>query len=217
MLFSPASCRLLLTTATVLFLSACSSLQQSSEELPNQQISDSEEISVSLHEYPDSDFHQVKASFTTDQPAELVFRVLSDLAETPIWFEYLQTLDTLEIYTPRSYLTRATLSSPWPFQNRDIINCVNTEFTPQEINIRLTDCHARYPEQEGYHRVKQSASRWLINKAEQGSIVHYTAWVEPGGTVPAFVYNALLPETTRKSMTKLRHIISEKQLSDYSY
>ncbi len=179
-------------------------------------------IVIALHDYSQanqtpSPFKQVRAHFITEKPPALVFRVISDLPLTPSWFSYLQSLDTLEIYSPRSFLTRATLDSPWPFSDRDIISCVTTEFDAQRIIVRLKDCHDRYPPQDGTLRVTASDSQWIITKEKQKTRVEYKAWTDPGGNVPAFIYNALLTDTAQETLNKLKQLIQTKSLADYSY
>ncbi|WP_261842341.1 START domain-containing protein [Aliamphritea ceti] len=216
----------LLTTRTVRYtflammwiaLSGCSSF--------NQQPSDNTthgEIYTALYSYPVNDqeyspFKQVRAHFIVKKPPTLVFRVLSDLQLTPSWFSYLRTLDTLEIYSPRSFLTRATLESPWPFLPRDLISCVTTHFAEQQITIKLKDCYDKYPLQERSLRITASDSQWIITKLGEDTRIEYQAWTDPGGNVPAFVYNSLLIDTTQETLNKLKQIINARSLSDYSY
>ena len=170
-----------------------------------------------IHEQEYSDFKQVRAHFTINKPPALIFRVLSDTQLTPSWFSYLQTLDTVEIYSSRSFLTRATLDSPWPFLPRDLISCVTTHFEKQRISIKLKDCHNKYPQQEDSLRITASDSHWMITEHEEETRIEYQAWTDPGGNVPAFIYNSLLIETTQETLNKLRQILKSKSLTDYSY
>ncbi|MBN3563588.1 START domain-containing protein [Aliamphritea spongicola] len=179
-------------------------------------------IIVSLHDYPltkheNSAFKQVKAQMITGKPTALVFRVISDLPLTPTWFSHLRSIETLEIYSPRSFLTRATLDSPWPFTDRDIISCVTTQFEPERIIIKLKDCHAEHPQQDSTLRVTASDSRWIITGKGDKTRIEYEAWTDPGGNVPAFIYNALLTETTLETLSKLKQLLKTKSLADYSY
>ncbi|WP_271271692.1 START domain-containing protein [Aliamphritea hakodatensis] len=190
-----------------------------------QPVADSAEdgnIIVSLHDYPlseekNSAFKQVKAHLITGKPPALVFRVISDLPLTPTWFSHLQGIETLEVYSPRSFLTRATLNSPWPFTDRDIISCITTEFGADQIIIRLKDCHTEYPQQDNTLRITASDSRWIISDLGDQTRIDYEAWTDPGGNVPAFFYNALLTETTQESLSKLKQLLEIKSLADYSY
>ncbi len=94
---------------------------------------------------------------------------------------------------------------------------MTTQFEPERIIIKLKDCHAEHPQQDSTLRVTASDSRWIITGKGDKTRIEYEAWTDPGGNVPAFIYNALLTETTLETLSKLKQLLKTKSLADYSY
>lgn len=217
------------TKALILFsllslLTGCSALTLPSK-METKTAESPSTLSVYLSHYNDvntkgesSKYLQVNAQFTTTKSKALVFRVLSDLPLTLQWFEYLEKIESLALYDNNNFLIRSEINSPWPFQNREIITCVQTEFAEQTTYINLSSCTDRHPKTSRLVRVEQAISQWKITSVEQGKVnVSYSAWLDPNGPIPAFFYNRQLKNATIKSISKLQDIIENRSISQYSY
>lgn len=197
-----------------LLLSGCMLTKQKMEE-PD---SFKSHIQVELTQYEQSAFKQVEASFFTAKSKELVFRVLSDIDKTSEWLERVDSLEVLEIYNNQKYLLRTIIAMPWPFQDRELITCVNTGFEESMITIDIYSCSEQVAESEHYLRLPQVVSSWSIKNVSDGLVeVKYKTWLDPKGNIPAFIFNSELIDSTKIDFKKLQTIIESTSLEYFSY
>ncbi|MEH6444147.1 MAG: hypothetical protein V7784_09630 [Oceanospirillaceae bacterium] len=176
------------------------------------------DIEIKLSSFNSSKFKQVTATFYTTQSKALVFRVVSDLELAPKWFANLSSIETLAIYDNSRFLLSSVLSSPWPFQDRQLITCVNTQFLAQSTHVTLKTCPHQQPLNKQLLSISDAQSSWVITQINEELVqVRYQAWIDPAGYVPAVLFNTLLNTTTRRSLTKLRILISNAKTEDYAY
>tara|TARA_R110001583_G_C5666121_1_gene410178 strand:+ start:1869 stop:2507 length:639 start_codon:yes stop_codon:yes gene_type:complete len=196
----------------IMLLSNCASQTQQQKNKLNT------EIQVKLNQYKQSDFKQVEATFFTHQSKALVFRVLSDISQTSQWLQRLDSIEVLSVYNNHQYLLRTTIDSPWPFQNRELITCVDTIFEDKITIIKILSCHERVPINDQYLRLIHAQSSWRLKEITDSLVeVNYKTWIDPAGYVPAFFFNNELIKTTKVDLKKLRVIIENASLSQYSY
>jgi len=202
-----------LLTACSLLLTSCSTVP------PQEKLSPSvNRLLVKLTKYKQSAFNQVEAKFVTHQSKALVFRVLSDIKKTPQWLDKINTLAVVAEYNHQQFLLRSIIESPWPFQDREIITCVNNDFAKSVTTINIFSCSERIPMDPQYLRVSQLESSWIIKDLPDSSVeVTYKTWMDPSGNVPAFIFNSQLLDTTKVSFKKLQVIIEKASLTQYYY
>ena len=199
---------------SIQLLSSCSSVYT---EQKQSSIS-TENIQVKLNQYKQSDFKQVEATFFTQQSKALVFRVLSDTDQTPQWLQHLDSLEVLAVYNNHQYLLRTIIDSPWPFQNRELITCVDTFFKESITLINIYSCTDRVPIDERYLRLSHIESSWEIREISDSLVeINYKTWIDPAGVVPAFLFNRELIRSTVVDLKRLKTIIENASLAQYSY
>jgi len=175
-------------------------------------------IQVELTRYQQSAFKQVEASFLTSKSKELVFRVLSDIEQTPEWLQRVNRLEVLDIYNNQAYLLRTIIDMPWPFKDREIISCVDTGFQEMLTTIDIYSCSDRVPENEQYLRLPDVVSSWKIKEIDQETVeIKYKTWVDPNGNIPAFIFNNELINSTKIDFKKLQAIIEQTSIKSFTY
>lgn len=195
-------------------LCSCVSLDQEQPQESEKQ----QRLQVELNQYQQSDFKQVEGMFFTHQSKELVFRVLSDIEKTSQWLQRLHSLEVLTVYNNHQYLLRTIINSPWPFQDRELITCVDTFFEETVTIIKISSCSERVPLNDQYVRLLNVESSWVISKISDSLVeVNYKTWIDPEGMVPAFIFNSELIDSTEIDLEKLQTIIDNASLSQYSY
>lgn len=195
-------------------LSGCMVLQSKSQK--SEAFTDN--IQIELAQYQESDFKQIKVQFFTSKSKELVFRVLSNIEQTPQWLERVNNLEVLDIYNNQQYLLRTIISMPWPFKDRELITCVNTAFEDDFIEIDIYSCTERIAENEQYLRLPQVASNWIIKKVSPSLVeVNYKTWLDPKGNIPAFIFNNELIDSAKVDFKKLQTIIDSTFLDQFTY
>ena len=203
------TCLLLLST---LLLSSCVITHQTQPPQANTN------IQVKLNQYKQSDFKQVEATFLTHQSKALVFRVLSDIKKTSQWLQRVESLTVLSAYNNHQYLLRTVINSPWPFQDRELITCVDTFFEEKTTRITIFSCTDRVASDDTFLRLQHVQSSWTITELSDSLVeVSYKTWLDPGGVVPAFIFNSELIDSTKVDLKKLQQIIETSSLEQYSY
>lgn len=205
---------LFLYSFVLLSLFACTAIQ------PENSIADKINASskFTLNQFEQSKFKQIEATFSTHQSKSIVFRVLSDIKKTPKWLARLDSLEVLSVYNNHQYLLRTIINSPWPFKDRELITCVDTFFEETETKINIYSCSDRVPLDSLYVRISEVESSWVISKKSKSEVeVSYKTWIDPGGNVPAFIFNYELIASTKADFKKLQLIIDKAVLSDYAY
>jgi uncharacterized membrane protein len=199
---------------TLMMLAGCASQPKQQQQV--QQLN--AHIQVKLNHYQQSDFKQVEATFYTHQPKALVFRVLSDIKQTSQWIEKLESIEVLYVYNNSQYLLRTTINSPWPFQNRELITCVDTFFEEKVTTITIYSCHERVAINDQYLRLTHAKSSWRLTEAADSRVeVNYKTWIDPAGYVPAFIFNHELIKNTKIDLKKLQRIIENAAMAQYAY
>jgi hypothetical protein len=175
-------------------------------------------LQVQLEHYPNNDFKRVTAHFSANKSKELVFRVLSSLEQTAQWFQEIDSIKTLTIYSNNHFLLRTVINSPWPFKQRELITCVTTSSKPTVTTIDVVSCSERWPLDNQYVRVNEVSSHWEITATSVATAdISYQTWLDPQGYVPAFLFNQELKKSTEKSLARLQNIIASASLQQYSY
>jgi len=206
-------CRIIFLLSAVSALSGCilmtsHSSQKSLRQAPK----------IALNDYLGSDFKQVKVNFFTTKSKELVFRVLSDIDATPNWLDRVSSLEVVDIYNNQQYLLRTIISMPWPFKDREVITCVNTDFQESFTSIDIFSCSERVAENKQFLRLPQVKSHWEIKQVSASLVeVNYQTWLNPEGNIPAFIFNNELMQSTQLDFMKLQTIIESSSLSDFAY
>ncbi|PKG38319.1 hypothetical protein [Psychromonas sp. Urea-02u-13] len=203
---------------SITLLAGCAIVHQEEEVPLKSQQKYNPNFQVKLNQYQQSNFKQVEATFFTQQPKELVFRVLSNIEQTSQWLQRLDSLEVLTVYNNHQYLLRTVINSPWPFKNRELITCVDTFFEEDNTTINIYSCSERVESDEVNLRLSQLESSWKITKISDSLVeVNYKAWLDPAGIVPAFIFNSELIDGTKADFIKLQAIINDASLDQYSY
>lgn len=198
----------------ILCLFSCITVQkESKKDSPSEGV-----LQIKLNQYKQNEFKQVEATFFTHQSKELVFRVLSNIKQTPQWLSRINRLEVLAVYNNHQYLLRTIINSPWPFKNRELITCVDTFFEENITRISISSCSERVALNDAYLRLLEVESRWTIKKRSNSLVeVNYKTWIDPAGNVPAFIFNNELLDNSRADLKKLQTIIDNASLAQYSY
>ena len=171
---------------------------------------------IILSEYEDSKFSQVNASFYVSSNKNDAFRIISDLSLSTQWFDRLKSIDTLVFEDNNNFVLRTIISSPWPFKNRELITCVNTQFMDASTIITIENCPTKHPETTELVRIQHANSLWTITSIPNNqqlssgkylTKISYQAWLEPDGYVPAFFFNQSLKDSSLKSLIALKQLI----------
>ena len=103
---------------------------------------------------------------------------------------------------------------PWPVTNRDLV--ANTKIASDPVTMERTYIAEPLlnviPEKPDNVRIKKYHQKWTIQPLVNGNVhVILEGFIDPGGNVPAWIYNMIVPETPFKAIKSLRdRVLSNK-------
>ena len=96
---------------------------------------------------------------------------------------------------------------PWPLANRDLVvdARISTNTVTGERIIVSKPLLNVIPEKPGLVRIKKYWQKWTIQPAANGNVhLSLEGFVDPGGNVPAWLYNIFITETPFEVMKAIR-------------
>ena len=108
-------------------------------------------------------------------------------------------------------------NTPWPLTNRDIVT--ETRITIDTLSgIRIYTARPlsnKVPEKSKLVRIKDYKQTWTVEPIKKG-VVHVTfeGSVNPGGSIPSWLYNMVVTETPMKMLNSLREKAVSGRLAD---
>lgn len=98
-------------------------------------------------------------------------------------------------------------SLPWPFKNRDIVT-ETTITTDTESGVRKYVARPlpnKVPEKSNLVRIKEYQQTWTVQPENKGYIhVALEGSLNPGGNIPAWLFNMIITETPLKMLNYIR-------------
>lgn len=97
---------------------------------------------------------------------------------------------------------------PFPASTRDVIfRAVISQNASRDIRIELSSRPGFIPETR-YVRIHESYGSYLLEKLEDNGIrLTWTMYVDPAGSLPAFLVNRLLTDTPFESLRNFRELV----------
>lgn len=125
--------------------------------------------------------------------------------------------------TKRSYIIRANSENdllyynettlPWPMSNRDaaIHMKIMEDTLHHELFVTTVGEAAAIPETDKLVRVPRFLGNWSVRNAGAGKIhVHYFLYIDPGGTIPAWVINLFITKGPYETFIGLANQLQSK-------
>lgn len=168
-------------------------------------------ISVYTHTFPDSRFKAIRAELELKASVSQMVAVLLDVNANAEWVYSTKSSILLRQVSPAELFYYSEVSVPWPFSNRDFIAHVKVsqDTVTRVVTVDGPTVADYLPEKKDIVRVARSEAIWVITPLGGGRIrVEYTLRMDPGGGIPAWVFNLFSTtgpiETFRKLKEQLK-------------
>jgi hypothetical protein len=151
-------------------------------------------------------FDEYKATTTINTR---INTILNELLEAPEYYENcLPEVSYLVKSNNNQYVFYAHKPLPWPIKDRDIITLLTVDkISDKKIKLTLESAPNEIPEKHKTIRIKTLMGHWLLEEKDNKTMVTQQLFLDPEGSLPAFVVNSLLikgPYNTFKELHKLR-------------
>lgn len=135
---------------------------------------------------------KIKIETTINYPAVNVLEVLKDKEKYTNWVYKCSEAKLLKKVNDNEFYHYQITSAPWPIQDRDMIVHLKISENNETGEYTLTGLGVPdyLPEKSGKVRIKHYQTLWKITPVTQNScLVVYEMRVDPGGAIPAWLYN----------------------------
>ena len=206
------SCSVLGVLLPVGLLAGCLStaVVQAADWIP---IKTRQEVKIYSHTPPGRDYRRLRGEVTVEAKPGKVVRILQDLERTPEWHLHTTRVEELELVDMTTAIVHIHSRPPWPVKPRDVVARVSLTLLKATgaIRIDMKSVDDVLPSQPGFIRTARLDAEWLITpESEDSSRVRYTLYVEPGGSIPRWIFNNVSMDVPLFSLIHLRELISRK-------
>ncbi len=99
---------------------------------------------------------------------------------------------------------------PWPIKNRDVVTkLVLEEQSPDKIVLSIKAMPEGITPKAKTIRIQDLKGSWLIEKHPSGIKATQQIYMDPGGSVPAFIVNSLIVKGPLKTFTTLKKSLKQ--------
>ena len=164
----------------------------------------------------------IKAELEFDAALPQVLAVVMDVANYKNWVYSCAQSRILKQVSKSELIYYHITDAPWPATDRDLVS----KFTAARINetsVEITSGHLPdyLPVQEEYVRVKRTEASWKFTQLPNGKVkAEYRLFIDPGGSVPAWMMNLFITDGPYQSMLKMkkevkRDVYAKAKMDDY--
>ncbi len=146
-------------------------------------------------------------------PMDQVCNLIGNVKNVDWWDKNLREINVLLYEKDKHIQYYLVYGAPWPVTDRDL--CVDATITiDSKSGIRTISSVPLFnviPENPKYVRIKKYWQKWVIQDMKNG-IVHITleGFVDPGGSVPNWIYNMVITDTPLKIMRGIKQRLEKK-------
>jgi hypothetical protein len=166
-----------------------------------------EGISIYTRTFPDSKFKAIRVELDLETSLSRMVAVLLDVNAGVDWVYATKSSVLLKRVSPAEVVYYSEVNIPWPFNNRDFIAKlkVTQDSGTRVVTIDGPTVADYMPEKKDIVRVVRSQGKWVLTPAGRGRIhVQYTLRTDPGGDIPAWLFNLFATRGPMESFEKLK-------------
>jgi len=151
---------------------------------------------------------EVRAVTEVESSLSGIVALLLDVKNYPNWIYACGEASTLKAVSNHEEYHYQVTNLPWPFDDRDMIWHFNIEQegSAKIVNITNTSEPDYIPAKKGIERVIRVQSTYKLTPLNGGKVeVEFEIFVDPGGSIPAWLINANIvraPYKTTEAMIK---------------
>jgi hypothetical protein len=168
---------------------------------------ENEGIKVYTKTFPDSKFKAIRVDLELRATLSQIVALLMDVNEGTQWVYATKSSVLLKQISPNEVVYYSEIRLPWPLANRDFIaQLTATQDTKTKV-VRIDGpvVPDYVPVKDGIVRVTRSMGQWIITPMGTHHVhVQYTLRMDPGGDLPAWLFNLFVTKGPAESFKKLQ-------------
>lgn len=178
------------------------------------------DIKVWTKDYPDSKFKRFKAQTTIEANIEAVVAVFLDIENMNLWYDRIENVQLVKKYSKTEGTYRIDFDLPWPVKDR--ISGVRATLK-HDANTNIVKVHTEYEEgiaeeTDNALLVTKMYSDWTLTPLAGGLVsVYHEGYMDPVGSIPAWIANTGVIDGPIKTLNALINIIPNYSSIDVSF
>jgi hypothetical protein len=176
-----------------------------------------EGMSVYTKVFPDSKFKAIKVELTLDATLSQLVAVVLDVNTGADWVYATKSSVLLKRVSANEVIYYSEVKLPWPIHNRDFIAELTAVQDPatRVVTIFGPVVPDYIPVKKDIVRVSKSEGKWVITPIAKGRIkVEYTIRLDPGGDLPAWLFNMFVTKGPAESFENLKLQLKKPQYAN---
>jgi hypothetical protein len=163
-----------------------------------------------------SGYLDIRATTKINTTLSAFIALLHDTARVPEWVQSVSDVTVIKVLGERSNIVHTQFQAPWPVANRDMVTFSEySQPEPCSLVLNISDRHDAIPELEGYIRIIDVRSRWLLAVQPGGSVnVDYQAHANTSGLLPKWIANRTSLQTAFKTFQALPQQLAEPRYQE---
>jgi len=172
------------------------------------------QIRVYLHDRPGAQYRDVYAVTTMPGTPAGIESVLSDVAALPQWAARVREARLIKRQGNLAW-SYIEYHLPYPFKPRDVVVKSERVLNAGVISIRSQAVRGYAREVPGKVRLYAVQSSWRLTPQPEGQVkIELWGSAEPGGLVPAMIYNYNLADDALQTLRQLRRMSVREKYQD---
>jgi hypothetical protein len=170
-------------------------------------IKEKDGIKIYTRNEKDSDLKSFRGTADLHTTTDKLYQYLGNGNNVNWWDKNVSEIKVLSFEKDKFIKYYLVYGVPWPLTDRDL--CVETKITTDPVTgirtILAQPLLNVVPEKTDRIRIKKYWQKWTVEPMPEG-IVHVSleGFVDPGGSVPAWLYNMVITDTPMKVIREVR-------------
>jgi hypothetical protein len=176
-----------------------------------------EGMSVYTKTFPDSKFKAIKVELSLDATLSQLVAVVLDVNTGVDWVYATKSSVLLKKVSAAEVIYYSEVKLPWPVHNRDFIAQLTATQDPvtRVVTINGPVVPDYIPVKKDIVRVRKSEGKWVISPIAKGRIkVEYMIRLDPGGDLPAWLFNLFVTKGPAESFENLKLQLKKPQYTN---
>jgi len=170
---------------------------------------DTKGIQIYTRSVPNTTFNEYRATTTLNTK---INNVLMELLDAPEYFK--GCVPGISYYLREKgkdqHVFYVRKNMPWPIKDRDIVILLSVErIAEDKIKLSLKSLPDGMAQKENTIRIKNLMGHWLLEENENKTRVTQQLFVDPEGSLPAFITNSLLVKGPLKTFVELKESVKK--------
>jgi len=172
------------------------------------------QIRVYLHDRPSGQYRDVYAVTTIKGSTQRIEAVLSDVVVMPQWASRVSEARLIKRQGNVAWIY-IQYKLPYPFKPREVVVKSERQESNGIVTIRSQAVPGYVRETSGKIRMHSVQSSWRLTPQSNGNVkIELWGSAEPGGLIPAVVYNFNLADDALQTLRQLRRMSLREKYQD---